>query len=105
MKSCLCSESELPIYLERTRDLLKRAYPEAPVADEYVALLALLSPHFSSRNLAIAIEHAFGFSYASALHDVYSSHSKQMDISSEVSEAVLQQLREAGYDEWLDGMK
>lgn len=94
--------SNLPGYLSTSRDLLVKAFPDPPSSVELQAIASVLAPHFSSRNLALVMEHAFGIQQATALHEVYSAESIGAEALSAARDAVLARLEAAGYQKWLE---
>ncbi|WP_437621377.1 DUF3349 domain-containing protein [Sorangium sp. So ce1151] len=87
-------------WLERTKDMLRRAFGDGPPESLYRPLLFVLYEHMSNRNLAKSVSVAFNLDYDEVLNDVYDVASKR-DISQEEQNAVAQRLEPAGFFEWI----
>jgi hypothetical protein len=86
-------------YIAMSIDMLQRAFPERPTDREYLALMRIMGPHMSQRNLAEVLVIFTGRDDARVANDVLGIDGMVLD-EREV-ERVQRLLDGAGFDVWL----
>jgi hypothetical protein len=90
----------VPAELRSTVDLLRRAFPAGWAdEDEYAAVLELLYPHLSDRQLASAVVAFVGAPYEALLNDVYRAGAGGW-ASAAARATARQKLDGAGFEAW-----
>jgi hypothetical protein len=87
-------------FVTLTHALLQRAYPTGLPNTEYLAVLRVLSPHMSQRNLAEVLSEFTRRDYAFVINDVLGIDGQ--NISPETETTVREKLINAGLNTWLD---
>ena len=90
----------IPDHLQSTWDLLKRAYPSGIPTSDYLAVLAVLYPHMSDRNLAQVAATFTGKTLGIVTNDVYAVGAGGRVTPESVAE-VRKRLDRVGLAEWL----
>ncbi len=90
----------VPSYLSSTFDMITAAYPDGMSAShpDYLALLSVLEPEMSFRNLATAMCCAFDLEYAFVINEVYRV-AGQPESEAEQSR-VVSRLKKFGFEQW-----
>ena len=65
------ADQKLPAELTQVSDWLQAVFPEGISEPLYSAILPLLSPEFSDRQLTVLISHHLGLDYGNVLNDIY----------------------------------
>lgn len=86
-------------YITMSIDMLQRAFPAPPTDSEYLALMRILAPHMSQRNLADVVFIFTGRDYARVRNDVLGIDGMALD-EQELGK-VQHRLDSAGFDVWL----
>ncbi|WP_027481676.1 DUF3349 domain-containing protein [Deinococcus pimensis] len=94
------SQDALPNVLYRSAQWLRQVFPDGVPEQQYLALLAVLAPEFSDRQLALLVAHLTGRDDAAMLNDVYrvqATPAVELDL-----EPVRQHLNVHGFPDALD---
>lgn len=86
-------------YIEPTIRMLKKAFPIDPVGDEYFAMLRMMAPYMSQRNLAEVVSICFNRDYALVYNDVLGNDGKMID--SLILDRVEILMNNAGFEQWV----
>ncbi|MCO1595692.1 DUF3349 domain-containing protein [Micromonospora sp. RHAY321] len=87
----------LPPALARELSILRRAYPDEVPDEDYRALLVVLWPDFSDRNLAAVVAELVGGEPALVAHDATAAVAGQVRPLARDIERVRERLASAGY--------
>jgi hypothetical protein len=91
----------IPPHLQSTYKLIQCAFSHGIEAENYDALLALLSEEMSDRNVAEVIAYYTGKEYSVVLNDVYRVQSTDIPKAEAIAN-LKTRLLSCGYQSWID---
>lgn len=91
-------------HLQSTWEMLRRAFPSGISKEQYLPLLSLLYPHMADENLSAVMAEFMNVPVGEVLNDVYKvgSPSWLAPRGTAIWEEVVQHLKSAGFDEWIE---
>jgi hypothetical protein len=91
---------DLPVHLISTKSLIDAAFPNGVKGDEYRAVLKVLHPYLSDRNLADVVAPCCGFHPVVVSNDV-GKVATMVESEFPALDIVLRKLKQAGLGDWI----